>query len=104
MPIDLKMECPGCESEQQFAVRVRKTQYPSIIELFVSCRKCPYEDHLRFSTAPLERMRKVRARLAARGSVYRQKNGSVPMHIVRAIARADGIIANEEAVVRKAVS
>jgi hypothetical protein len=57
-------ECPYCGSSQPFPLRTRPLgDSEVVIEVYISCTRCPYEHVIRQSTAKLERLRKRESNL-----------------------------------------
>ena len=88
--------CPLCETEQRFNLRFRGVD-DGLIEVYVACRVCPFEQVLRISTAKIEKIRRAIGRLEAQAATQIARYGQVNTTTARAVARMQQLLREEEA-------
>jgi hypothetical protein len=68
--------CPSCETIQRFSLRQRPYQDSAeVIEVYITCKICPFEHVLRISTKRLEVLEHMAEQLRARGDVQQRRHG-----------------------------
>lgn len=92
--------CPGCESIQPFTLRTRPTDKQGVIEVFISCKTCPWEQTVRESTPKLEELLRKQAMLNRRIQDQRDRHGVESMMSYRQRRQLRDAIVNEERYVR----
>jgi len=96
------LTCPYCSSEQPFPVRFRPHKdSDTVIEVYISCTRCPYEVLLRLSTERLEHLRRLKASLANQATVQRARYGKPTAVNDLAFMRVQQLVEHEEAVLRE---
>ena len=93
------LSCPYCSSEQPFPVRTRPHEgSDTVIEVYISCTRCPFEQQLRLSTVRLEHLHSIEARLRNEGVVQTRRFGKPTGVNDLALMRIQELMQQEEAV------
>jgi hypothetical protein len=80
----IKTECPRCETFQEFVVHKRKIGTArGIIEIYISCRRCPYESILRKSTLYIEGLIRYKSSLRQRAANLLKTHGAIPTSLAK---------------------
>jgi len=95
------LSCPYCSSEQVFPLRHRPHDDSKVvIEVYISCTRCPFEQQIRLSTVRLEHLHSIEARLRNEGVVQKQRFGRPTGVNDLALMRVQQLMEREEAVLR----
>jgi hypothetical protein len=89
--------CPDCEAPQAFPLRHRFIEgRPGVIEVYIACTVCLFEQELRISTPEIERLRGKKAQLEGHASMQERKHGVVNSITARQIEQVDSQIVELE--------
>jgi C4-type Zn-finger protein len=92
------LTCPYCSSEQPFPVRSRPHEgSDTVIEVYISCTRCPFEHQLRLSTERLEHLRRLEANLSNQATMQKARYGKPTAVNDLAFMRVRELMGQEEA-------
>lgn len=96
------LTCPYCSSEQPFPLRFRPHEgSDTVIEVYISCPRCPYEHVLRLSTTRLEHLHRLEARLTNQATVQKARYGKPSVVNELAFMRLQQLVDHEEEELRE---
>ena len=95
------LTCPYCSSEQAFPLRNRPHEgSDTVIEVYISCTRCPFEERLRLSTVRLEHLRRLEAKLSNEATMQRARYGRPTGVNDLAFMRVQELMGREKAMLR----
>src|SRR4051794_11370993 len=72
-----KENCPDCNTPQSFPQRTRRRGDGGLIEVYIACTVCTFDEVLRVSTYNIERLRRRLASFEAQGQREINRHGAV---------------------------
>lgn len=88
-----KQNCPRCNAVQSFRPQQRETLRISVIEIYIRCTVCRWEQVLRQSTTEIERLRTNERRLLEQSRIQHDRHGTVngsTARLLRSVREAIG--------------